>query len=90
MSDSFAEGSAARNAARGFVGIGVVTAAAAAAVVVMMTVVVIVIVAVVVIVAASADFLRRRGIFHFQFVRHYFFSSPESSVVAEARCCRGS
>ena len=47
MSDAFAEGSAARNAACGFVGIGFV--AAAAAVVVMMPVVVIVAVVVAVV-----------------------------------------
>ena len=85
MSDSFAEGSAARNAARGFVRVRIVVMPAAAFMVVMVMVVM---------VTACANIRGfHGGILHFQFVSHYFFSSsPEPAPAGRdaARCCRGS
>ena len=91
MSDAFAEGRAAGNAASRLVRIGFVVMPAAASVIVMIVVVMIV----VVMMAAGANVLRfHGGSIEFQFFSHYFFSSeepdPAPAGADAARCCRGS
>ena len=96
MSDAFADGRTAGDAAGRLVRIVVVFAAAIAIVVVMMMVVVVMVVMIVVVMmTAGADFLRfRGGSIEFQFFSHYFFSAPEPDPAPAgadaARCCRGS
>ena len=95
MSDAFADGRAAGNAARWLVRIDVVVVTAAAAVVVVVIVIVMIVMIVVVMMTAGADFLRfHGGSIEFQFFSHDYFSSPEPvpapAGADAARCCRGS
>ena len=97
MSDAFADGRAAGNAARGLVRIDVVVVTAAATVVVVVIVIVMIVVVMIVVVmmTAGADVLRfRGGSFKFQFFSHDYFSSvepdPAPAGADAARCCRGS